>query len=188
MMQQPKYAGVMVVGEQRDGTVHPVAFELLARGRQLADKLGVDLSCVLMGSRVESNAACLIERGADVVYVIDDPALSWFLPGLYSRALVRLIQDVRPEIVIAAATTTGRTLMPIAAARLGTGLTADCTELNLTGCHSWFHNDEKVLRIQFYYVVHALHGHDNATTHRHTTRRKACTCSPRCNWNHLGIC
>jgi electron transfer flavoprotein alpha subunit len=68
------------------------AFELLARGRQLADKLGVGLSCVLMGSRVESNAACLIERGADVVYVIDDPALSWFLPGLYSRALVRLIQ------------------------------------------------------------------------------------------------
>jgi electron transfer flavoprotein alpha subunit len=131
MMLQPQYAGVMVVGEQREGTVHSVSFELLARGRQLADKLGVGLSCVLMGSRVKTNAACLIEKGADVVYVIDDPSLSWFLPSLYSRALVRLIQDVRPEIVIAAATTSGRTLMPIVAAKLGTGLTADCTELDI---------------------------------------------------------
>ena len=91
MMLQPQYAGVMVVGEQREGTVHSVSFELLARGRQLADKLGVGLSCVLMGSRVKTNAACLIEKGADVVYVIDAPALSSKLPGLYSRALVRLI-------------------------------------------------------------------------------------------------
>ena len=108
MMLQPQYAGVMVVGEQREGTVHSVSFELLARGRQLADKLGVGLSCVLMGSRV--NQRCLPHRKrGGCRCVIDDPALSWFLRSML-RALVRLIRDVRPEIVIAAATTSGRTL------------------------------------------------------------------------------
>ena len=125
------HAGVMVVGEQRRGEVHPVTFELLARGRQLADRLGAELSCVVIGSGLETGAREIIERGADVVYLVDDPALAWFLPGLYARALARLIQSEIPEIVIAAATTSGRTLMPLVAARLGTGLTADCTELDI---------------------------------------------------------
>lgn len=142
-------SGVMIVGEQRRGEVHPVTFELLARGRQLADKLGAELSCVVMGSvsvsaSVSASASAsglglglggsareIIERGADVVYLVDDPALGWFLPRLYARALERLIRSEMPEIVIAAATTSGRTLMPIVAARLGTGLTADCTELDI---------------------------------------------------------
>jgi len=142
-------SGVMIVGEQRRGEVHPVTFELLARGRQLADKLGAELSCVVMGSvsvsaSVSASASAsglglglggsareIIERGADVVYLVDDPALGWFLPRLYARALERLIRSEMPEIVIAAATTSGRTLMPIVAAKLGTGLTADCTELDI---------------------------------------------------------
>lgn len=126
-----EYAGVMIVGEQRRGGVHPVTFELLARGRQLADKLEAELSCVVIGSGLGRSAREIIERGADVVYLIDDPALAWFLPGLYARALARLIRGAMPEIVIAAATTSGRTLMPVVAAKLGTGLTADCTELDI---------------------------------------------------------
>lgn len=125
------HAGVMIVGEQRRGGAHPVTFELLARGRQLADKLCAELSCVVIGSGLGQSAREIIERGADVVYLVDDPALTWFLPGLYARALARLIRSSMPEIVIAAATTSGRTLMPIVAAKLGTGLTADCTELDI---------------------------------------------------------
>lgn len=125
------HTGVMIVGEQRLGDVHPVTFELLARGRKLADKLGAKLSCAMIGSGLGESAHEIIARGADVVYLIDDPSFAWFLPGIYARALERLIRSAMPEIVIAAATTSGRTLMPIVAARLCTGLTADCTELDI---------------------------------------------------------
>lgn len=125
------YEGVLVIGEQRGGRVHPVTFELLARGRALADKLRVKLSCVILGHGLEQYAQEIIQRGADTAYVIDDPALRWFLPGTYCNAVVELIEEAKPEVVLAAATTTGRTLMPLVAARLMTGLTADCTGLDI---------------------------------------------------------
>lgn len=125
------YSGVLVVGEQRGGTVHPVTFELIARGRLLADKLGVDLACVVIGYRLEAFGREIIERGADNVYLVDDPSLEWFLPRRHSAELASLIEQIRPEIVLAAATTEGRTLMPCVAAKLGTGLTADCTGLDI---------------------------------------------------------
>ncbi|HHW44950.1 MAG TPA: electron transfer flavoprotein subunit alpha/FixB family protein [Desulfotomaculum sp.] len=124
------YRGVMVLGEQRNGTVHRVTFELLNRGRTLADKLGVELSCAILGDRVDDLGE-VIRRGADRVYHVSSPDLAQFLPWPYTRALVQLIEEVRPEVVIAAATTTGRTVMPLAAARLKTGLTADCTILDI---------------------------------------------------------
>lgn len=129
-MEIKDYKGVMVVGEQKNGIIHQVTFELLTRGRDLADKLGAGLSSVLLGNEVECPDE-VIERGADTLYLIKSRKLDNFLPGPYSRALVRLVREERPEIVIAAATTTGRTLMPLAAARLGTGLTADCTLLDI---------------------------------------------------------
>lgn len=126
-----EYSGVLVVGEQRGGSVHSVTFELLARGRTLADKLGVGLACVVIGHRLEAFGSEIVERGADIVYLIDDPCLEWFNPRRYSAELVALIEQTRPEIVLAAATTAGRTVMPHVAAKLGTGLTADCTGLDI---------------------------------------------------------
>lgn len=121
----------MVIGEQRGGVLHPVTYELLARGRVLADKLSEELSCVILGHGMEQSAEEIIQRGADVVYVVDDPALRHFLPRPYAAALTRLAKEAKPEIVLAAATTQGRTIMPLIAARLDTGLTADCTGLDI---------------------------------------------------------
>jgi electron transfer flavoprotein alpha subunit len=121
----------MVIGEQRGGVLHPVTYELLARGRVLADKLSEELSCVILGHGMEQFAEGIIQRGADVVYVVDDPALRHFLPRAYTAALTRLAKEAKPEIVLAAATTQGRTIMPLIAARLDTGLTADCTGLDI---------------------------------------------------------
>jgi electron transfer flavoprotein alpha subunit len=126
-----EYSGVLVVGEQRGGSVHSVTYELLARGRTLADKLGVGLACVVIGHELEAFGREIVERGADVVYLVDDSRLEWFIPRRHSAELVALIQQIRPEIVLAAATTAGRTLMPHVAAKLSTGLTADCTGLDI---------------------------------------------------------
>lgn len=124
------YKGVLVIGEQKDGKIHPVTFELLNRGRSLADSLDAELSCVLLGSGIEKPDE-VVYRGADKVYYIKSSCLDNFLPGPYARAITRLIEEEKPEIVVAAATTTGRTVMPLVAARLKTGLTADCTELTI---------------------------------------------------------
>jgi electron transfer flavoprotein alpha subunit len=121
----------MVIGEQRGGVLHPLTYELLARGRVLADKLSEELSCVILGHGMEQFAEGIIQRGADVVYVVDDPALRHFLPRPYAAALTGLAKEAKPEIVLAAATTQGRTIMPLIAARLDTGLTADCTGLDI---------------------------------------------------------
>lgn len=120
----------MVIGEHKGGSIHQVTYELLNRGRYLADKLGVELSCTLLGEEINDPEEP-IKRGADKVYLIKSKNLSNFISIPFSRALTRLIREEKPEIVIAAATTTGRTLMPLVAARLGTGLTADCTLLDI---------------------------------------------------------
>ncbi len=125
------YRGVMVIGEQRGGKLHSVTYELLARGRILADKLSDELSCVLLGHEMEQYAEGIIQRGADVVYIVDDPSLKYFLPGPFTSTLTRLTREARPEIILAAATTQGRTIMPVLAARLEAGLTADCTGLDI---------------------------------------------------------
>ncbi|NLJ59777.1 MAG: electron transfer flavoprotein subunit alpha/FixB family protein [Firmicutes bacterium] len=125
------YRGVMIIGEQRGGELHPVTYELLARGRALADKLSEELSCVVLGHDMERFAEGIIQRGADVVYIVDNPLLRNFLPRPYTSVLTRLAKEVKPEIVLAAATTQGRTIMPLVAAKLDTGLTADCTGLDI---------------------------------------------------------
>lgn len=121
-------SGVLVGGEQKGGVVHSVTFELLNRGRALADSLNAGLGCVVMGDGID-NLMELIHRGADLVYHVQGSLLADFLPGPYAKALARLIAEEKPEVVLTAATTTGRTVMPLVAARLKTGLTADCTEL-----------------------------------------------------------
>lgn len=125
-----QYKGVCVLGEQKDGQLLPVTFELIARGRSLANDLGCQLSCILLGDEIQEIEQ-VFHRGADRILFIKSPALQNFLPRPYQNAIVKLIQEEKPEIIIAAATTTGRTVMPLVAAKLNAGLTADCTSLTI---------------------------------------------------------
>jgi len=121
---------VWILAEQYGGQLKSVSFELLARGRNLADKLQTRLAAVVIGDGVgDDRLQELIERGADEVYSIQDPALNEFICENYSTILEQIIKTYQPTIVLAAATTLGRTLMPHVATRVHAGLTADCTEL-----------------------------------------------------------
>lgn len=123
--------GVWTLAEVRGGLVHQVSYELLAWGRDLADVLETPLSAVLMGHGVAGQAEGLVARGADQVYVVDSPELADFLPDSYARVLGDLARRHRPEILIASATSTGRTVMPLLFVDADTGLTADCTDLSI---------------------------------------------------------
>jgi electron transfer flavoprotein alpha subunit len=125
------YKGVWIFGEQKNGEVSGVALELLGEGRKLADQLGVSLAAVLMGDKVEPAAKKLISYGADEVYLVDDPSLSHFNDESYAEIFVQLIARYMPEIVLIGATTYGRSLAPRVASGLNTGLTADCTRLEI---------------------------------------------------------
>lgn len=126
-----EFRGVWTLGEQREGEIHPVSYELLAWGRDLADKLDVELSAVILGHGLRGKVQELIYRGADRVYLVDYPELENFSVDPYSRILVSLVKEYKPEVFIASATTMGRTIMPVLAAKLSIGLTADCTELDI---------------------------------------------------------
>ncbi len=123
------YRGVWVVAESRGGEIHDVTFELLGRGRELADTLGVALEAVLVGSGVSDVASRLVAGGADVVRVVDDPALADYVDEPYAAVVAELILRHRPEIVLTGATAVGRSLIPRVAIRVRAGLTADCTGL-----------------------------------------------------------
>jgi electron transfer flavoprotein alpha subunit len=124
------YKGVWVFAEQGDCVVANIAYELLGAGRKLADTLGVKLSAVLMGAP-KTEAEKLIHHGADNVYLCEDKALEKFNDEPYAGILSLLIQKHKPEIVLAGATAIGRSFIPRIAARLKTGLTADCTSLEI---------------------------------------------------------
>ena len=126
-----QYKGVWVFGEQKKGVVQSVVYELLGKGRELADKLGVELSCVLLGNNIKDKAQELIYRGADNVYVVEAPELEHFLDEPYTKVLVNLIRKYRPEIFLCGATIIGRSLVSRVAVKLHTGLTADCTGLDI---------------------------------------------------------
>lgn len=130
--QEIEWKDVWTLAEQKGEKLHPVSFELLGRGRSLADERGSRLCAVVLGSKVSSDDLReLIERGADVVYLVDYPQLANFLVEPYARILCLLIESYHPEIMIAAATTTGRTVMPYVSAKIRAGLTADCTGLEI---------------------------------------------------------
>jgi len=127
-----EYRGVWTIAETAGGRVARVGFELLARGRLLADKRGTELTAVVMGSGVgEEDLNELIQRGADVVLVVEAAELEHFLVEPFAACLAGLIRRHKPEIVIAGATTSGRTLMPYVAVKVHAGLTADCTGLDI---------------------------------------------------------
>jgi electron transfer flavoprotein alpha subunit len=123
---------VWTIAEQYEGRLKAVSFELLSRGRRLADKLGTNLVSILLGFGVSGESLGeLIRRGADEVIAVQDEGLKFFLCEDYAMILEGLIVKYRPEIILAAATSSGRTLMPYTAVRVHTGLTADCTELDI---------------------------------------------------------
>ena len=127
-----EFSGVWTLAETRGSELKQGSFELLTRGRKLADKLGVPLSSIVIGNRVSGESLDeLIKRGADRIYLVQSEELEHFLVETYSNILSRLIETYKPEIVIAAATTTGRTLMPHVSMKVHAGLTADCTDLDI---------------------------------------------------------
>lgn len=125
------WQGVWVFAEQRGGELMEVSLELLGEGRRLADARGTQLSAVLCGSGVSSLADRLIGFGADRVYLLDEPELEAYTNDAYTAAVSRAIEQYRPEIVLLGATHIGRDLGPSLAARCKTGLTADCTRLEI---------------------------------------------------------
>ena len=132
MNTDPKaFSGVWVFCEQRQGKMMPTTFELISEGRKLADELGVQLSGILLGDSVDNIAAELGGYGADKVYVYNSPLLKDYTTDGYAKALCDLIMDKKPEIMLIGATNLGRDLGPRCAARLHTGLTADCTHLDV---------------------------------------------------------
>jgi electron transfer flavoprotein alpha subunit len=127
------FRGVWVFAEWRQGKVHRVGHELLGAGRKLADKIGVELAAVLLGHQLDgASTSELIAHGADVVYVVDRPELAHFTDEAYANTLLELIRQKKPEILLAGATSMGRSFIPRVAALLRTGLTADCTELDIS--------------------------------------------------------
>jgi len=125
------YKGVWVYAEQRHGEISSVVYELLNKGSELAKSLNVPLSAVLIGSNISSKAQDLISRGANKVYVYDDPILAEFQDDPYSCILADLIKEEKPEIVLMGATNIGRSFASRVAAKIYTGLTADCTALEI---------------------------------------------------------
>ncbi len=123
----------MVFAEQREGKIHPVSFELLGKGREIAGKLGFELSSVLLGCGMAEEAKELIYYGADKVYLYNNPVFRDFDIMNYKYNIVNLMKEVKPEIVLFGATHLGRSLGPRVAAALDTGLTADCTGLDVDG-------------------------------------------------------
>ena len=127
-----KSSGVWILAEQKDGQVQRISFELLTRGLKLAEKSGNQLSAMIFGNNIsEDGLGELIERGADRIVCIESPQLAHFMPAPYTACMIKVIEEYRPEIIIAGATSTGRTLMPYVAIKTTTGLTADCTELDI---------------------------------------------------------
>ena len=126
------FKGVWVFCEQRDGVILGTGYQLLSEGRKLADDLGVELCGVLLGDHVnEEYAKALGGYGADRVYICDHPLLKDYTTDAYTKVICELVEDKKPEVFLIGATNIGRDLGPRVAARLETGLTADCTHLDV---------------------------------------------------------
>jgi len=127
----PKSYGIWIFCEIHDGNMHASAFELLGEGRRIANIRGKNLCAIMMGNGISHNADIAIRYGADEVHIIDLPEYAHFLEDMYANALSSLAKKYKPEIILSAATNMGRSFIPRVAAELRTGLTADCTSLDI---------------------------------------------------------
>lgn len=125
------YNGVWVIGEQREGKINPVTIELIGEGRKLADQLGKELAVVIAGYEVEKEVKELLHYSVDKAYYINDPLLKDFTTDGYAISIAGLIEEKKPEVVLVGATSIGRDIAPRIAGKVGTGLTADCTKLEI---------------------------------------------------------
>lgn len=131
-MDKSQYKDVYVFVEQREGVIQPVAFELLGKARELADQLSQNVVAILAGYGIAEKAPELIAYGADSVLCIDAPELVYYITEPYAQAVTKVVQERKPSILLIGATTIGRDLGPRLSARLETGLTADCTGLDIS--------------------------------------------------------
>jgi len=125
------YKGILVFAEQRDGIIQNVALELIGKGKELAALLNEEVTAVVLGHNIEGLAAELVAYGADNVIVADDEHLAIYDTEAYTQVLSKIINEKKPEIALVGATTIGRDLAPRVSARTVTGLTADCTMLEI---------------------------------------------------------
>ena len=125
------YKGVFVFAQQVDNVISNIAYELIGKGKELAKDLGVEVTAVLVGSDVKGLADQLAEYGADKVIVVGDPELKEYRTEPYTHAIASVIKEFKPEIFLIGATAIGRDLGPRVCARIHTGLTADCTKLDI---------------------------------------------------------
>ena len=130
-MNLEEYKGVYVFAQQVDNEINNIAFELIGKGKDLANALGTDVTAVLVGSNVKNLADELGEYGADRVIVVDDPELKEYRTEPYAHALASVIKKYKPDVFLVGATAIGRDLGPRVSARIHTGLTADCTKLEI---------------------------------------------------------
>lgn len=130
-MNLEEYKGVYVFAQQIDNELSGIAFELIGKGKDLAKDLNTEVTAVLLGSGVKGLADELAEYGADKVIVVDDPELKDYRTEPYAHALSAVINEYKPEIMLVGATAIGRDLGPRVSARVKTGLTADCTVLEI---------------------------------------------------------
>lgn len=131
-MEQTEYKDVFVFAEQREGVLQNVAYELVTKARELADALGEKVVAVLLGDGIASKAQELIHQGADKVLCADAPELKDYVTEPYTQAIAQIVKTYKPNIILFGATTIGRDLAPRLSARLATGLTADCTGLEIS--------------------------------------------------------
>ncbi len=130
-MNLAEYKGVYVFAQQVDNEISGIAYELLGKAKELAAPLATEVVAVLIGSDVKGLADSLAEYGADKVIVVDDPELKEYRTEPYAHALASVINEYKPEIMLVGATAIGRDLGPTVSARVATGLTADCTVLEI---------------------------------------------------------
>ncbi|MCQ2279358.1 MAG: electron transfer flavoprotein subunit alpha/FixB family protein [Bacteroidales bacterium] len=131
-MDKSSYKNIFVFVEQRDGVIQPVGLELLGKAHELAQILGEKVVAIFLGHNIKNQCQTLIEYGADEVIVSDCPELKDYLTEQYSQAISQIVAKYLPSIILFGATTIGRDLGPTLSARLATGLTADCTKLEIS--------------------------------------------------------
>ncbi len=126
-----QYKGVYIYAQQVDNELSSIAFELIGKAKELAKDLDTDVTAVLLGHNVSGLVDSLAEYGADKVIVVDDPELETYRTEPYAHALASVINEYKPDIMLVGATAIGRDLGPTVSARVKTGLTADCTVLEI---------------------------------------------------------
>lgn len=131
LIDKSKWKGIAVYVEHSEGEIHPVTYELVGKARELANKINQEVYCIFIGSNIKIKAKELLHYGVDKVYVYDDEELKDFRIEPYTAMFEKFIGEVKPTVILVGATTLGRSLAPRIAARYKTGLTADCTVLDI---------------------------------------------------------